>query len=359
MVQPIASITAEGPTTFCNGQSVTLSSNLNSNRALSFLKTGSQYVTVPHSSGINLGTTATMEAWVNYSGSSSTIPDKGDYDFLWQLNANNNGNKMGFYRKNTGTWLYSVATVPQNTWTHVAITLSGGTLTFYINSVASGTGTVAFLQDTGEMNIGRQQPNACKCNHFNGTIDELRIWNVARTQTDIQNNMYSSVAINGAGLVAYYKFDEASGTTVTDATGNGNTGTLVNNPTRQIPSTSPLNSSSSVVWSPGGATTEKIIASNAGIYTAAVTDKYGCVSTANSTTGFGSTASLVTLVSPTDDYSTGNILKTASSTNGKISATNQVTGTSKVSYKPKSIELNAGFRANNGTVFQAEIGGCN
>ena len=278
-IEPIANITAESATTFCQDYSVTLSSNLNPNRALSFLKANSQYVTVPHSSSINLGTTATMEAWVNYSGSANTIVDKGDYDFLWALNANNNAGKMGFYQKNTNTWIYSGVAVPQNTWTHVAITLSGGRLTFYINGIASGSGSIAFLQDTGEMNIGRQQPSACKCNHFNGTMDELRIWNVARTQIEIQNNMYNSVSSNGAGLVAYYKFDEDSGTTILDATSNGNNGTLINNPTRQTPSTSPLNASLSVVWSPDGATIEKILASNTGTYTASVTDKYGCVST--------------------------------------------------------------------------------
>ncbi|WP_428656082.1 LamG domain-containing protein [Runella sp.] len=363
IVQPIASITAEGPTTFCQGQSVTLSSNLNSNNALSFVKASSQYVNVPHSSSINLGSTFTMEAWVNYSGSNSTIVDKGDYDFLWQLNANTNvngsANKMGFYDKNTG-WFYANTIVPQNTWTHVAITFNNGTITFYINGMNAGTASsVGHHQDNLPLNIGRQQPTACQCNHFNGTMDELRIWNVARTQTEIENNIYNSVAGNSTGLVAYYKFDEASGTTVTDATGNGNTGTLVNSPSRQIPSSSPLNSSISVIWTPGGATTEKIIASNAGTYTAAVTDKYGCVSNAGTAISINSNAALVTLASPTDDYSSGTILKTASSTNGKISAANQITGTSNVSYKANSIELKAGFKANNGTVFQAEIGGCN
>src|SRR5262249_44670786 len=41
-------------------------------------------------------------------------------------------------------------------------------------------------------------------------------------------NAASPVA--GSGLVAYWKFDEGSGTTVADASGNGNIGTLVNGP---------------------------------------------------------------------------------------------------------------------------------
>lgn len=70
-------------------------------------------------------------------------------------------------------------------------------------------------------------------------------------------------------------------------------------------------------------------------------------------------ASLVTLVSPDDDYSANTVLKTASNVNGKIAATNKVTGTANVTYSAKNIELNAGFKADSGTIFKAEIGGCN
>jgi hypothetical protein len=273
-------ITASGATTFCNGGSVTLNSNVGNNNALNFVRTSSQYVSVPHSASINLGATFTMEAWVKYSGANSTIIDKGNYNFLWSLNANSNGNKMGFYTGNTGAWVYSTGIVPENTWTHVAITLSAGTLTFYINGVASGTASVTFSQDVMEMNIGRQQPTACVCNHFNGSMDELRLWNVVRTQAQIQGNSNSTIPTNSAGLVAYYKFDEGTGTSTADATGNGNNGTFVNNPTWQVPATSPVNA---VVWSPGGATTPTIVATTVGTYTATVTNGYGCSSTGSIT----------------------------------------------------------------------------
>ena len=203
---------------------------------LSFLKANSQYVTVPNSLSFQtVAATFTMEAFVNVNGgTNNTILDKGDYNFLWQLNANGNGNKMGFYNKATGTWVYSTADVNQYIPQHVAITLNGTLLTFYINGVASGTATVSnYSLDTEPLNIGRQQPIAggCQCNHFNGTMDEVRIWNVVRTQAQIQANMNVGIDPNSAGLVAYYKFDEGTGTTTADATTHGNNGTLVNGPT--------------------------------------------------------------------------------------------------------------------------------
>ncbi|MES2774427.1 MAG: LamG-like jellyroll fold domain-containing protein [Bacteroidota bacterium] len=199
--------------------------------AMNFSKPSLQYITVPHSSSINLGASFTMEAMVMYAGASVTIVDKGDYDFLWSLNANDNGSKMGFFNPSTG-WVYSTGTVRQGVTTHVAVVGSGGSVTFYIDGVASGGGVAASRQDNQPMNIGRQQPTACQCNHFNGNMDELRIWNVVRTPAQIQAGMYTTVPSNSAGLVAYYKFDEASGNTAVDATANANNGTLVNGPTR-------------------------------------------------------------------------------------------------------------------------------
>src|SRR4029453_19442437 len=40
----------------------------------------------------------------------------------------------------------------------------------------------------------------------------------------------ASFNVTPTGLVAYWKFDEGSGTTVSDSSANGNTGTLVNGP---------------------------------------------------------------------------------------------------------------------------------
>jgi hypothetical protein len=68
----------------------------------------------------------------------------------------------------------------------------------------------------------------------------------------------------------------------------------------------------------------------------------------------------VTLVNPTNNITSGNITKQASATNGKITATNYVTGVgTKATYQAKAVELNAGFKAETGTIFRAETGGCN
>ena len=67
---------------------------------------------------------------------------------------------------------------------------------------------------------------------------------------------------------------------------------------------------------------------------------------------------VITLVSPTDDIATGSVLKQS---NNNISAANRVTGTTTtVTYQSgTSVTLQPGFQAEAGTVFKAQIGGCN
>jgi hypothetical protein len=71
-------------------------------------------------------------------------------------------------------------------------------------------------------------------------------------------------------------------------------------------------------------------------------------------------ATTLTLISTTDDISSGTTTKEANATTGTITATNKISGTANVTYRAgKSITLDAGFKADNGTVFKTEFGGCN
>jgi hypothetical protein len=79
------------------------------------------------------------------------------------------------------------------------------------------------------LTIGVDFPGTAE--YFPGQLDEIRLWNVARTQQQMQNYMHRPLTGMDTGLVAYWRFDDGSGSTLSDASVNGNTGTLVNNPT--------------------------------------------------------------------------------------------------------------------------------
>ncbi len=122
------------------------------------------------------------------------------------------------------------------------VQISGGTLDFvgvtgetiYVNGALSSTlvanewSHVAIVL-ASTMSGAAVQVGAGNSDVFQGVIDDLRIWKTARTQTQIQDNAHNIVRTDNADLFVYFKFDHASGATVTDMTSNViDDGTLTN-----------------------------------------------------------------------------------------------------------------------------------
>ena len=115
--------------------------------------------------------------------------------------------------------------VPLNTWTHVAYVLTGTQMIFYVNGVPDAKNYTHGTGNTGSLYVG---------SFFGGTgqtVDEVRIWNTARTQAEIQSTMGAELVGNEAGLISYYKFNQGTaagnnmGLTTLNAT-TGQNGTL-------------------------------------------------------------------------------------------------------------------------------------
>ena len=111
-------------------------------------------------------------------------------------------------------------------WHHAAITYDQTTFRLYIDGAlevqSPATGQLAVT--TYPLSVGRKAP--LSNDYFKGQIDECRVWNVARTQAQIQATMNKALSGAESGLVVYWPFDEASGQTVTDFSPNHNDGTL-------------------------------------------------------------------------------------------------------------------------------------
>ncbi len=125
-------------------------------------------------------------------------------------------------------------------WHHLAVTYDGrggataaNGITIYIDGVAvpltrvNNPAYVAMENLTATMQIGRES-NGWR--QYDGGLDEMRLWNVARTPSEIQS--YMTVELSGAeaGLVAYWKLNEGTGTTVADDSPANHTATLFNGP---------------------------------------------------------------------------------------------------------------------------------
>jgi Concanavalin A-like lectin/glucanases superfamily len=114
---------------------------------------------------------------------------------------------------NVDSTAYLGVTSAASQWVHIAMTWDGTTLRTYVNGVArimtTGTGGITTLA-TGRspLSLGCSPFNN---NCFNGLFDELRVWNVARSPAEIMASHDKALVGNEAGLVGYWKFDEAPG----------------------------------------------------------------------------------------------------------------------------------------------------
>lgn len=198
---------------------------------------GSKEVDCGNNASVQIsGTEITLEAWIyptdwqnslssgNIINNEQNSPDNG-----YMLRCGNNG-QLGLTLGN-GAWtdlLSPTETLSLNTWQHVAATYDGSTMTLYVDGVEVASSNVTMI-------IGQSNQNLIIGNYtgggrpFLGTIDEVRVWNVSRTENEIVDNMNECLTGSETGLQAYYQFEDGIGsTTVTDLTPNGNDGTLQN-----------------------------------------------------------------------------------------------------------------------------------
>ncbi|MBN2727641.1 MAG: T9SS type A sorting domain-containing protein [Bacteroidales bacterium] len=135
---------------------------------------------------------------------------------------------------NVATWhmisgdeLMSSDPLPNNTWTHVAITMDNTSSKLYINGVLDDESGAADTYISSDFEIGGYSTSG-NYEVVNGYLDEFCIWSTVLTQEEIREYMCKNLTGNEANLLLYYSLNNSSGTTVQDFSGNGNDGTLTN-----------------------------------------------------------------------------------------------------------------------------------
>jgi hypothetical protein len=139
------------------------------------------------------------------------------------ISVNNSGKIIASIQdKNLGAIvLESLDRVTIDTWTHIATSFDGESLSLFVNGrqVAFDQGGDRQLNKGDKLSIGSAlNPNT----GFVGMVDEVRMWNIARTQEQIQQNLLTNFKGNEQGLVGYWQLNGD----VKDATINQNNGTL-------------------------------------------------------------------------------------------------------------------------------------
>jgi len=191
----------------------------------------SQIAIVPDNALLdNLGAEYTLEAWINVPSVAGAqwqfLLERADV-FAWYIDQTTG--MLQFRRRGPETTIAMTTAITPG-WHHVAVRRQnvGGTYTTaqFLDGVQNGgtsTSNDFDLSSGGAtaMSIGNSlYTGYVYALPLLGTMDELRIWTVARSNTDLQTYRGVPLAGSTANLLAYYKMDEGSGQVINDATAN-------------------------------------------------------------------------------------------------------------------------------------------
>lgn len=193
------------------------------------------YITLANENNFDFTNQMTVEFWMN----SNVTPEQWDAlivkgDDSWRVSLTATGT-VAFTGTNAFTDFYSTTSVTDGNWHHVAATYDGINAKIYIDGILENQlgGTANLNNSTYSVSIGENLQMLGR--YFTGNMDDIRIWNTARTVTQINAAMSCELQGNESGLVAYYQFnqgiDQANNSTITtlfDTTSNANSGALTN-----------------------------------------------------------------------------------------------------------------------------------
>jgi len=205
------------------------------------------YVTIPKSETLNLEDASefTIQVYINNDAlpdsptwrilisntgtlSNSSFPTYGGYLLRYGGDSSPGPYKYMFAFQTTSTNSVNTSEVmAYETWQELSIVYNGATLEYYYDGVLVGSHEVIgnFNDYDGDITLGKGA-TIWGTKYFPGNLDDLRIWDKALTQEEIQSYMTIPPAGSETGLIGYWKFNSDSGNTLYDHSGNGNHGTI-------------------------------------------------------------------------------------------------------------------------------------
>ena len=180
---------------------------------------GGSYASVGDRESLDLtDSTMTAEMWVQRDGNSdegATLLRKGGNGFHVRLIGEGEERPLEFDLGVFGDLkTTSTGGISAGEWTHVAAVATGNEMRIMIDGevVATKSESSGISNNQRPLRIGTN--DAADGSFLSGNVDEVRIWDTARTPTEIRNSMHSELAGGESGLVGYWQFDEVGASAV-------------------------------------------------------------------------------------------------------------------------------------------------
>lgn len=219
----------------------------NSFYAVSFQGEGS-YVDIKTQDRLRSFDAATFEAWVLPTGEGHN-PGHGfggiilNKERSYEIARFRNGSLQWAFKniKPGWTWTDSGWRIPEQSWSHVAVVYDAarGEVRSYLNGNPRPPVRIegSISPTEAKLRLGARTESE---QNFEGYMEEVRIWNTARTAEEIQGNMYTRMIGDEEGLVGLWSLNDATRNEARDRTRPPNDGVLRNATWAEPPSRSPI-----------------------------------------------------------------------------------------------------------------------
>lgn len=201
---------------------------------------GNDYVRVAPAPDLLVTSSVTMEAWIfptdGSTGTQIIVNKEGEYE----MSRFSDGTINWAFANTSPGWVWTSTgyVAPEFQWTHVAVVYDAGIVRTYANGslvhTFAGSGSIGDVYPAwNDFQIGGRQNTTGQ--RFVGLLNDIRAWNTARTQGQIQALMNTDPTGAEAGLIGSWRFDDGRGSAATDQSTFAHHGALGNGVASESP----------------------------------------------------------------------------------------------------------------------------
>lgn len=166
----------------------------------------------------------TIEFWVRFDESNNT-----DYNVFYSANASDYGNRMNIYvsgpangvegkalvflYNSSKKYLIGTTSIGNNRCHHIAFTYDNQACSLYVDGDLEATANHFFeFQSSDLHSLGQEfdKSSSPSSQFYNGELEDFRIWNYAKTQTEIEDHNNHELTGNEFGLLEYFNFNQGT-----------------------------------------------------------------------------------------------------------------------------------------------------